>query len=146
MNAMFDTKSKPTFADWDAAIYKLAKQLRLAARILERKGLVERAVQLKDQARILDSIFIEAGQNFSGLKASQRTANMIEAIENKAIARVMKMLPSLLEAMPLLAKQVAAATGSSINEKVFHGPATEFFLGPVGHPEEGIGDGTIHRT
>jgi len=145
MNDMFDTKSKPSFAEWDEAIYKLAKQLRLAARILERKGLAERALQLRDQARILDGIFIEAGQNFDALTAKQRTAEMIEAIENKAIARVMKMLPTLLEAMPLLAKQVAMATGSNINERVFMGPATEFFLGSIESPDEGIGDGTVHR-
>lgn len=138
-----DLKNKPTFEEWDEAMLVLAKQLRVAARILERKGFAERALQLKDQARIFDSIFIEAGKSFESLSSKQRSAEMIEAIENKAVTRVMKLLPPLLEAMPLLAKQVAAATGSSINERVFKGPATEFFLGPVGHPEEGIGDGTF---
>lgn len=138
----FEMKAKPSFQEWDEAIYTLAKQLRFAARILERRGLAERAHQLKDQARILDSIFIEAGQNFEKLTNATRTQDMIEAIENRAIMRLMKMLPPLLESLPLLAKQVAAATGSSISEGVFKGPATEFFLGPVGHPQEGIGDGT----
>lgn len=138
-----DLKNKPNFEEWDEAMLVLAKQLRLAARILERRGLVERAVQLKDQARIFDSIFIEAGKSFEALTARQRTPDMIEAIENKAIARLMKLLPPLLETMPLLAKQVAAATGSSINERIFKGPATEFFLGPVGRPQEGFGDGTF---
>ncbi len=145
MNAGLELKTKPSFTEWDEAIFKLCKQLRLAARILQRKGLAERATQLRDQARILDSIFIEAAQNFSALTAKQRTDDMIEAIENKAIARVMKILPTILESMPMLARQVAAATGSSINDRVFKGPATEFFLGSVGHPEEGVGDGTIHR-
>lgn len=138
----FGMNAKPSFQEWDEAIYTLAKQLRFAARILERKGFAERAHQLKDQARILDSIFIEAGENFEKLTNATRTQDMIEAIENRAIMRLMKMLPPLLETLPLLAKQVAAATGSSISEGVFKGPATEFFLGPVGHPQEGIGDGT----
>jgi len=138
-----DLKNKPTFEEWDEAMLVLSKQLRLAARILERRGLAERALQLRDQARIFDSIFLEAGKNFNSLTERQRTPEMIEAIENKAIARLMKLLPPLLETMPLLAKQVAVATGSSINERIFKGPATEFFLGPVGHPEEGIGDGTF---
>lgn len=138
-----ELRNKPTFEEWDEAMLVLAKQLRLAARILERRGLAERALQLRDQARIFDSIFIEAGKNFEALNGRQRTAEMIEAIENKAIARLMKLLPPLLETMPLLAKQVAVATGSNINERIFKGPATEFFLGSVGHPEEGIGDGTF---
>lgn len=138
----FGLKTKPTFEEWDEAIYTLAKQLRFAARILERKGFAERAHQLKDQARILDSIFMEAGQNFEKLAEKNRTAEMIEAIENRAITKLMKVMPPLLESLPLLAKQVAAATGSSITEGVFKGPATEFFLGPVGKPQEGIGDGT----
>ena len=137
-----DMKSKPGFEQWDEAMFLLSKQLRLAARILEKRGLAERALQLRDQARIFDSIFIEAGKNFEALAAKQRTPDMIEAIENKAIARLMKLLPPLLETMPLLAKQVAMASGSNLNEKVFKGSATEFFLGSIGHPEEGIGDGT----
>ncbi len=138
----FEMKAKPSFQEWDEAIYTLAKQLRFAARILERKGFAERAHQLRDQARILDSIFIEAGENFSRLPAGKRSLELIEPIENRAIARLMKMLPPLLESLPLLAKQVAAATGSSITEGIFKGPATEFFLGPIGRPQEGIGDGT----
>ena len=124
----FDMKSKPTFKDWDEAIYTLAKQLRIAAKILERKGLAERAVQLRDQARILDTIFIEAGQNFAKLTDETRTADMIEAIENKAISKVMKMMPTLLEGLPLLARQVASATGSSVTEGIFKGAAGAFFL------------------
>ncbi len=137
-----DIKTKPSFHDWDEAAYILAKQLRLAARIIERKGLAERALQLRDQARTLDSIFIEADQNFSALKDKAKNQDLIEAIENRAVARLMRIMPSLLESLPLLAKQVAAASGSSITEGIFKGPATEFFLGPVGKPEEGMGDGT----
>lgn len=137
-----DIKTKPSFHDWDEAAYILAKQLRLAARIIERKGLAERALQLRDQARTLDSIFIEADQNFSALKDKAKNQDLVEAIENRAVARLMRIMPSLLESLPLLAKQVAAASGSSITEGVFKGPATEFFLGPVGKPEEGMGDGT----
>ena len=137
-----DMKNKPSFEQWDDAVYVLAKQLRLAARILERHGLAERAHQLKDQARILDSIVLEAEKNFASLDKRQRSEEMIETIENKAITRLMKLLPPLIETMPLLAKQVAAVTGSNINEGVFKGPAAEFFLGPVGKPEEGIHDGT----
>ena len=141
---MFDSgmKTKPGFHDWDEAAHVLARQLRLAARILDRKGLAERALQLRDQARILDGIFVEAGTNFAALDKRHRTADMIEAIENRAVARLMKMMPGLLESLPLLAKQVAAATGSILSEGVFKGPATEFFLGPVGKPQEGMGDGT----
>lgn len=138
----FDMKTKPSFHEWDEAAYMLTKQLRLAAKILERKGLAERAVQLRDQSRILDGIFVEAAKNFEALTGRQRTTDMIEAIENRAIARLMKMMPPLLESLPLLARQVAVATGSNIREGVFKGPATEFFLGPVGKPQEGIGDGT----
>lgn len=143
MRDTLEIKNKPSFEQWDEAIYTLCKQLRLAARILERKGLVERAHQLKDQARILDSIFIEADSNFKALTGAKRNPELIEAVENKAVSRLMKLLPSILEGMPLLAKQVAAATGSSINDGVFKGPATEFFLGPVGSPQEGIRDGTF---
>lgn len=137
----FVLKNKPSFAEWDEAIYTLAKQLRVAAKVLQKRGLAERALQLSDQARILDSIFIEAGKSFDALK-DPSDMDMVEAIENRAIAKLMKMLPPLLESLPLLAKQVAAATGSSLSDGVYRGPATEFFLGSVGHPEEGIGDGT----
>ncbi len=139
-----ELKTKPSFEEWDSTTYILTRQLRLAARILDRKGYAERALQLRDQARSLDAIFIEAAQSFdkAGKKAA---ADLIEAIENKAIARLMRILPPILESMPLLAKQVAFATGSSISERIFKGPATEFFLGPVGKPEEGIGDGSYHQ-
>ncbi len=136
----FDTK--PTFKEWDEAIAVLARQLRLGARIIERKGFVERAVQLRDQAKLLDNIFLEAGKNFAALDKRTRTPDMIEAIESKAIAKLMRLLPALLEAMPLLAKQVAAASGSSLEDGMFKGSATDFFLGPQGRPQEGIGDGT----
>lgn len=135
-------KTKPSFHEWDEAAYIFAKQLRLAARILERKGFAERALQLRDQARLMDGIFIEAEKGFTALAGRQHHPDLVEAVENRAIARLMKMIPSLLDALPLLAKQVATATGSSLTEGVFKGPATEFFLGPVGKPQEGIGDGT----
>jgi hypothetical protein len=145
MTNEFEFKTKPSFSEWDEAIYRLCKQLRLASKILKKKGLAERALQLSDQARQLDLIFIEAAKNLDSLSTKQRSEDMVEAIENKAVARIMKLLPLILEGMPSLARQVAAATGSNINERVFKGPATEFFLGSVEHPEEGVGDGTIHR-
>ncbi len=138
-------KTKPSFHAWDEAAYTFARQLRLAARILERKGLAERALQLRDQARIMDGIFVEAEKGFAALAGRQRNPDLIEAVENRAVARLMRMIPPLLESLPLLAKQVASATGSSLTEGVFKGPATEFFLGPAGKPQEGIGDGTCKQ-
>lgn len=135
-------ESKPTFQEWDEAIYTFARQLRLAARIIERKGLVERADQLRHQAKLLDAIFSDAHKGFAALTKAQRTDENIEMIENKAILRLMRSLPALIESMPLLAKQVAAASGSNLLEGSFKGTATEFFLGPPGKPQEGIGDGT----
>lgn len=138
-----DMKSKPSFHEWDEAAYVLSKQLRLAARILSRKGLAERALQLRDQARIIDMIFLEADKNFEALNGRKRDPELVEAIENRAISKLMKIIPPLLESLPLLARQVAMASGSSLTEGVFKGAATEFFLGPAGKPQEGIGDGTF---
>ena len=139
-------ENKPTFKEWDEAIAVLARQLRLGARIIERKGFVERAVQLRDQAKVLDNIFLDAGKNFAALDKRSRTPEMVEAIENKAITKLMRLLPGLLETMPLLAKQVAAASGSSLEDGHYKGSATDFFLGPPGRPHEGIGDGTTARA
>jgi hypothetical protein len=143
MDQSFELKNKPSFAEWDETTYILTRQLRLAARILDRKGFAERALQLRDQARQLDAIFFDTAESFEKL-GKKADPEIVEAVENKAVARLMRILPGILEGMPLLAKQVAMATGSSISEGVFKGPATEFFLGPAGKPEEGIGDGSHH--